>query len=99
MRAATTIPPMTDPAAIPATVPFDTLQKSVSCFTCMRIITHPESLGVTVVMAVTVLIPFPPPVRVVVPLPVCVPVDEGAAGVEEGDKSFKQLASDDDPTV
>ena len=50
-------------------------------------------------MAVTVLIPFPPPVRVGVPLPVLVPVEEGAAGVEDGDKSFKQLASDDEPMV
>lgn len=61
----------------------------------------PESLGVTVVMAVTVLIPFPPPVLVAVPVlvPVCVPVDEGAAGVDEGDKSFRQLESEDAPMV
>lgn len=59
----------------------------------------PELLGVTVVMAVTVFIPFPPPVLVGVPPPVCVPVGEGAAGVEDGDRSFRQLESDDEPMV
>ena len=51
------------------------------------------------VIAVTVLIPFPPPVLVAVPVPVWVPVDEGAAGVDDGDKSLRQLESEDEPMV